>query len=63
MRGADVILRTGPKSETELPIPLDAIKFANLEYDIRADLQRAKREKKPLAPAKKVAENDRRRRD
>jgi ribosome maturation factor RimP len=29
----------------DLPIPLAAIKAANIEYDIRADLARAKREK------------------
>jgi ribosome maturation factor RimP len=46
LRGSNVILQTGAKGETELPIPLTAIKSANLEYDIRADLQRAKREKK-----------------
>jgi len=46
LRGNNVILQTGAKAETELPIPLTAIKSANLEYDIRADLQRAKREKK-----------------
>jgi ribosome maturation factor RimP len=46
-RGDDVILeRTGPKSDTTLPIPIAAIKSANLEYDPRADLQRAKREKR-----------------
>jgi ribosome maturation factor RimP len=45
VRGTNVILRTGAKGETELPIPIAAIKSANLEYDIRADLQRAKREK------------------
>ena len=43
--GQDVILQTGAKNETELPIPFAAIKSANLEYDIRADLTRAKREK------------------
>jgi ribosome maturation factor RimP len=42
LRGSDVILRRGTE---ELPIPLDAIRYANVEYDIRADLQRAKREK------------------
>ncbi|MGA2395746.1 MAG: hypothetical protein ABSH03_20590 [Candidatus Lustribacter sp.] len=46
LRGSNVILRGGAKDETELPIPLAAIRSANLEYDIRADLQRAKREKK-----------------
>ena len=45
LRGTNVILRTGAKGEIELPIPLATIKSANLEYDIRADLQRAKREK------------------
>ena len=45
MRGSDVILLSGPKNDVELPIPLRGIKMANLEYDIRADLQRAKREK------------------
>jgi ribosome maturation factor RimP len=45
LHGTNVILRTGAKNETELPIPIAAIKSANLEYDIRADLQRAKREK------------------
>jgi ribosome maturation factor RimP len=45
VRGNNVILQTGAKNETVLPIPLDVIKSANLEYDIRADLQRAKREK------------------
>jgi ribosome maturation factor RimP len=48
-RGDNVILRTGAKGETELPIPIAAIKSANLEYDIRADLQRAKREKQSKA--------------
>jgi ribosome maturation factor RimP len=41
-----IVLRTGPKNDAELTIPFDAIKTANLEYDIRADLQRAKREKR-----------------
>ena len=49
VRGTNVILRTGAKGETELPIPIAAIKSANLEYDIRADLQRAKREKQGKA--------------
>jgi ribosome maturation factor RimP len=49
VRGTNVILRTGAGGETELPIPLAAIKSANLEYDIRADLQRAKREKQSKA--------------
>jgi ribosome maturation factor RimP len=45
LRGTDVLLRTGKNNATELSIPLSAIKTANIEYDIRADLQRAKREK------------------
>ena len=45
VRGTNVILRTGAKGDVELPIPIATIKSANLEYDIRADLQRAKREK------------------
>ena len=48
-RGDAIILRTGAKGETELPIPYAAIKSANLEYDIRADLKRAKREKQSKA--------------
>lgn len=40
VRGTNVILQTG--NATELPIPLAVIKSANLEYDTRADLQRAK---------------------
>ena len=43
VRGTAVILET-PKGE--LPIPLEVVKSANIEYDIRADLSRAKREKK-----------------
>lgn len=46
VRGTNVILRTGPHGDVELPLPLAAIKSANLEYDVRADLQRAKRERK-----------------
>jgi ribosome maturation factor RimP len=42
VRGTNVILARG---NGELPIPLAVIKSANLEYDVRADLQRAKREK------------------
>jgi ribosome maturation factor RimP len=45
-RGDTIVLRTGAKNETELEIPFAAVKSANLEYDIRADLQRAKREKR-----------------
>jgi ribosome maturation factor RimP len=44
VRGTNVILT---QSGAELPIPLAVIKSANLEYDVRVDLQRAKqREKK-----------------
>ncbi|HEV8020833.1 MAG TPA: ribosome maturation factor RimP [Candidatus Lustribacter sp.] len=49
LRGTNVILRTGAGGATELPIPIATIKSANLEYDIRADLQRAKREKQSKA--------------
>ena len=43
VRGTNVILlRPGG----ELPIPLALIKSANLEYDVRADLQRAKQREK-----------------
>jgi ribosome maturation factor RimP len=44
VRQGSVVVRVGAN---ELLVPLDAIKAANIEYDIRADLQRAKREKKP----------------
>jgi ribosome maturation factor RimP len=43
VRGSSVILET---PHGELSIPLDVVKSANIEYDIRTDLQRAKREKK-----------------
>ena len=43
VRGTNVIL-TRPAGE--LPIPLAVIKSANLEYDPRADLQRAKQREK-----------------
>jgi ribosome maturation factor RimP len=43
MRGSVVIVET---PQGELPIPYEAVKSANIEYDIRADLTRAKREKK-----------------
>jgi ribosome maturation factor RimP len=46
MRGDDIILRTGSKNDVELAIPIASIKAANLEYDPRADLQRAKRERR-----------------
>lgn len=42
VRGTNVILE---RPAGELPIPLAVVKSANLEYDPRADLQRAKREK------------------
>ena len=45
VRGTNVILVRDGK---ELPIPIAVIKSANVEYDVRADLQRAKhREKNP----------------
>ncbi len=45
VRGTNVILVRDGK---ELPIPISVIKSANVEYDVRADLQRAKhREKNP----------------
>ena len=43
VRGTNVILTT---ESGELPIPLDIVKTVNIEFDIRADLSRAKREKK-----------------
>ncbi len=43
MRGTNVVLQT---KSGELPIPLDLIKSARLEFDIRADLRRAKEERK-----------------
>lgn len=43
VRGTNVIL---VRADDELPIPLAIVKSAHLEYDTRADLQRAKREKK-----------------
>jgi len=43
LRGENVVLRT---ENGELPLPISTIKSANLEYDPRADLQRAKRERK-----------------
>jgi ribosome maturation factor RimP len=42
LRGGSAILKQGPN---ELSIPLAQIRIANLEYDIRADLQRAKHDK------------------
>jgi ribosome maturation factor RimP len=42
VRGTNVILQT---RAGELLIPLEVVKSANIEFDIRADLQRAKREK------------------
>ena len=51
VRGTNVILDT-PKGE--LPLPIATIERANLEYDIRSDLQRHKQERKHRAdtPAK-----------
>jgi ribosome maturation factor RimP len=46
LRGDDVVLLTGNAVDVELALPFAAIKAANLEYDIRADLQRAKKAKK-----------------
>jgi ribosome maturation factor RimP len=45
LRGESVLLLT---ESGELPVPFAAIRNANLEYDARADLQRAKRERKKL---------------
>jgi ribosome maturation factor RimP len=42
VRGTNIILET---AGGELPIPLEVVKSANIEFDIRADLQRAKRTK------------------
>ena len=42
VRGTNIILET---ARGELPIPLEVVKSANIEFDIRADLQRAKRTK------------------
>lgn len=42
LRGTNVILST---PAGELAIPLEVVKSANIEFDIRADLQRAKRTK------------------
>ena len=43
VRGNAIVLeqRTG-----ELPIPLEMVKSANVEYDYRADLKRAKNERR-----------------
>ncbi len=43
LSGTNVRLET-PRGE--LPIPLDVIRTANIEYDIRADLSRAKKERR-----------------
>ena len=43
VRGTNVIL---VRDKGELPIPIAVIKSANLEYDVRADLQRAKQREK-----------------
>jgi ribosome maturation factor RimP len=43
VRGTNVIL---VRERGELPIPIAVIKSANVEYDVRADLQRAKQREK-----------------
>ncbi|MDQ2858360.1 MAG: hypothetical protein M3R53_06870 [Candidatus Eremiobacteraeota bacterium] len=43
IRGNAVVLG---RTSGELSIPLDAVKTANIEYDYRADLRRAKRERR-----------------
>ncbi|MGA8534781.1 MAG: hypothetical protein WB615_11775 [Candidatus Tumulicola sp.] len=43
VRGSSVILET---PAGELPLPIETIKSANLEYDPRADLQRNKQQRK-----------------
>lgn len=43
VRGTNVILETGGE---ELPLPLATIERANLEYDVRSDLKRDKKERK-----------------
>lgn len=43
VRGTNVILET---STGELPLPLATIERANLEYDVRSDLRRDKKERK-----------------
>jgi ribosome maturation factor RimP len=43
VRGNAVILE---QKRGEFPIPLEMVKSANVEYDYRADLRRAKREKR-----------------
>jgi ribosome maturation factor RimP len=43
MRGNAVILAT---KSGELPIPYEMVKSANIEYDYRADLRRAKQERR-----------------
>lgn len=43
VRGTNVILET---SKGELPLPLATIDRANLEYDVRSDLKRDKKERK-----------------
>ncbi len=46
VQGTNVILHTGTG---RLPLPLAVIKSANLEYDIRTDLKREKKERKSHA--------------
>jgi len=46
VRGTAVILQS---ESGELPLPIETIKTANLEYDVRADLKRAKEQRKQHA--------------
>jgi ribosome maturation factor RimP len=43
VRGTNVVLT---QSDGELPVPLQLIKHANVEYDFRADLSKEKRERR-----------------
>ncbi len=43
LRGNAIVLE---QKKGELPIPLEMVKTANIEYDYRADLRRAKQEKR-----------------
>ncbi|GAC1547722.1 MAG: ribosome maturation factor RimP [Vulcanimicrobiaceae bacterium] len=43
IRGNAIVLA---QKQGELPIPLEMVKSANVEYDYRADLRRAKRERR-----------------
>jgi len=46
VRGTALILQT---ESGELTLPIETIKTANLEYDVRADLKRAKEQRKQHA--------------